>query len=78
MNGHVGYSAIAKTIRSLYPVGKCSACVYLRKADLITIKDMRDHEKAPKFILPFGHRKPDQTVGQGANIMKQIQISVLI
>ena len=52
-NGHVVYSAIAKTIRSLYPVGKC---------DLITIKDMRDHEKAPKFILPFGHRKPDMLV----------------
>jgi hypothetical protein len=61
-NGHVVYSAIAKTIRSLYPVGKCSACVYLRKADVITIKDMRDHEKAPKFILPFGHRKPDMLV----------------
>ena len=61
-NWHVVYSARAKTISSLYPVDKCSASVYRRKADLITIKDIRDHEKAQKFILPIGHQTPDMLV----------------
>jgi hypothetical protein len=61
-NCHVVYSARAKTISSLYLVDKCSACVYLRKADLITIKNMRDRENAQKFTLPIGHQKPDMLV----------------